>query len=76
LSSSATITGTVHDVLEELDEFGKQTGGEHYSAMSGTEATTVDAPIGEKSNDDLDAFMDEFEQNTAGEDFRRSPKDL
>lgn len=69
LSSSMTPV-SVDDVLEELDEFGKQTGGEHYRSRS-TEELTKKVANNDGVQDDLDAFMDEFEQNTAGEDFRR-----
>ncbi|GAX23646.1 serine/threonine-protein kinase OSR1/STK39 [Fistulifera solaris] len=68
LSSSMTPV-SVDDVLEELDEFGKQTGGEHYRSKSAEELAKNSGV--DNVQDDLDAFMDEFEQNTAGEDFRR-----
>jgi serine/threonine-protein kinase OSR1/STK39 len=67
LSSTAT-SATVDEVMAELDEFEKQTGGENYAGRSGV---NNNATIDEEEGDDLDAFMDEFEQNTAGEDFRR-----
>lgn len=71
LSSSAK-AATVDDVMEQLDEFGKETGGENYDATT----KGASAPKAETTTDvdDLDAFMDEFEQNTAGEDFRH-PRD-
>ena len=65
LSSSAT-SATVDDVMAELDEFGKRTGGEHYDR---TRAPSNDE---DDANDDISKFMDEFEMNTAGEDFGRS----
>lgn len=58
---SSSANGTVDEVMEELDAFGKETGGEHYERT---------AEEGEQ-NDGLDDFMDEFEQTTGGEDFRR-----
>lgn len=62
-SSATTAAATVDDVMAELDEFGKQTGGEHYDHRS--RSATED-----EANDDISKFMDEFELNTAGEDFR------
>lgn len=70
--SSSMAPVSVDDVLEELDEFGKQTGGEHYRSRSTEDlAKNVGDDHDDDVQDDLDAFMDEFEQNTAGEDFRR-----
>lgn len=94
------LDGEYDDVLAELDEFERQTGGEHYDRqrqlqqqeeeisppMLDTisvpyESATVDASngssarsdtAGNATGDDLDQFMDEFEQNTGGEDFRRT----
>lgn len=60
LSSSAK-AASVDEVLQELDEFGKLTGGENYVRT-----------VKESDSDDLDEFMDEFEKKTAGEDFRRA----
>lgn len=85
------------DVMAELDEFERQTGGEHYepdprrrkvhydqnvvpSDMHNDNNNNnnnidhaPDVPNDDSQNtDDLDQFMDEFEQNTAGEDFRRN----
>jgi serine/threonine-protein kinase OSR1/STK39 len=57
----------VDDVMAELDEFGKQTGGENYERQQQQQQQQQ----AEHQEDDLDAFMDEFEQNTAGENFRR-----
>jgi serine/threonine-protein kinase OSR1/STK39 len=68
LSSTAT-AATVDEVMAELDEFEKQTGGENYAGRSVENVTHANSR--EEGNDDLDAFMDEFEQKTAGEDFRR-----
>jgi serine/threonine-protein kinase OSR1/STK39 len=84
LSSSAAATDTVDDVMAELDEFGKLTGGEHYDRESSRSTDQlVNADSGEShdekgagndvdvdDDDGLDDFMDEFELNTAGEDFR------
>lgn len=74
---------TIDDVLSELDEFGKLTGGEHYdktvgrcNVSSSTAAATAPRDTNPTpTNDtatDLEDFMDEFEMNTAGEDFRRT----
>lgn len=62
LSPSSATGDDAVDVLAELDEFEKQTGGENYSREQN-----------DASGDDLDDFMDEFEQTTAGEDYRRHP---
>lgn len=67
LASSTTSNATVDDVLEELDQFGLQTGGEHYQGSS-------NATSHHKEPDDLNAFMDEFEMSTQGENFSRSTK--
>ena len=100
------LDGEYDDVLAELDEFERQTGGEHYDRerqqlqqqqqkeeISPVCITTVplestsdnnnndETPndnsngtnmVGITTEDDLDQFMDEFEQNTGGEDFRRT----
>jgi serine/threonine protein kinase len=65
--SSFARSATVEDVMAELDDFGKQTGGEHYARA--TESNEDD-----DGEDDLNKFMDEFEQNTAGEHFRHPSK--
>jgi serine/threonine protein kinase len=82
------------DILAELDEFERQTGGENYDRNTIVQqqhpdgrsqqpdsanspdfvATTLVAEESETNvgfEDDLDHFMDEFEKNTGGEDFRR-----
>lgn len=64
LSSSAKDV-EVDDVMQQLDEFGMETGGEHYDRTVKTKKAIT------KDEDDLDQFMDEFELNTAGEDFQR-----
>jgi serine/threonine-protein kinase OSR1/STK39 len=73
ISSSARSPSTVDDVLDEMDQFGMETGGEHYSrnqvqvparARAETASSHHDEP------DDLNAFMDEFELKTQGENFR------
>jgi serine/threonine-protein kinase OSR1/STK39 len=85
LASSTNGNSTVDDVMEELDQFGLQTGGEHYSREQNQgkqqeqqqipDNTAANAEKGkENSDDDLDAFMDNFELNTQGENFRHSPK--
>jgi serine/threonine-protein kinase OSR1/STK39 len=135
LSSSATAeASTLDDVMNEMDAFGMQTGGEHYDRLSsrstdqlpvlednnsstrpsessvtnescvtnttdeadnrnnvsngsGNNNSEADADNNESNggneaddnrkadddddDDDLNDFMDEFELNTAGEDFRR-----
>ncbi len=88
LSSSATNLATVDDVLDEIDQFGLQTGGEHYGRGDGLQqqrqstATVVTSHANQTcvnqeqlddEGDDLNAFMDEFEMNTQGENFRRPP---
>ena len=87
LSSSAPNLASVDDVLDEIDQFGLQTGGEHYGRGDGPQqqqqsATPVVAasPAAiqqqqlDEEGDDLNAFMDEFEMNTQGENFRRPSK--
>ena len=103
------LDGEFDDVLAELDEFERQTGGEHYDRQRQQqqqreeeeeeeippviEENTTALPleranvnsdetrngnrdgtnmVGSATADDLDQFMDEFEQNTGGEDFRRT----
>lgn len=84
LASSTTTNATVDDVMAELDQFGQQTGGEHYKGASGPAgaAATSSSHSGSsgRSNhkeepDDLSAFMDEFEMNTQGENFQRDAKE-
>ncbi|KAG7353575.1 Ser/Thr protein kinase [Nitzschia inconspicua] len=84
LSSSAR-AASVDDVLDEIDQFGIQTGGEHYSRDQQQQTQQLDEPLDsqktqrtghyqqqhEEDGDDLNAFMDEFELNTQGENFRR-----
>jgi serine/threonine-protein kinase OSR1/STK39 len=74
----------VDDMMAELDEFEKETGGEHYdrTLRQGRSHMAVQPPQPQvappppppkEEKDDLDEFMDEFELNhAAGEDFRRS----
>jgi serine/threonine-protein kinase OSR1/STK39 len=84
LSSSATNIASVDDVLDEIDQFGLQTGGEHYSRREGSQQHRQnETPVvanethsttnqdDDEEGDDLNAFMDEFEMNTQGENFRR-----
>ena len=81
LSSSATNAATVDDVLDEIDQFGLQTGGEHYGRedapqhrrqnSTSTPITQTTQQDDDDDDDDLNAFMDEFEMNTQGESFRR-----
>jgi serine/threonine-protein kinase OSR1/STK39 len=75
VSSSARSPATVDDVLDEIDQFGIQTGGEHYNRGQVQVPTEAPAEIDNNDNDgdepdDLNAFMDEFELNTQGENFR------
>jgi hypothetical protein len=74
---------TIDDVLSELDEFGKLTGGEQYDKTVGrcnvSSSTAAASAPGDSdptpthdTATDLEDFMDEFEMNTAGEDFRRT----
>jgi hypothetical protein len=82
--SAAEEDDTIDDVLSELDEFGKLTGGEHYDKTVGrcnvSSSTAAAAAASRETNPtptndtatDLEDFMDEFEMNTAGEDFRRT----
>ena len=96
LASTKNNASSVDDVMNEIDQFGLQTGGEHYArdAAAAKEAASGAAPtpgIGheeeekmnineecnvkegatEEEEDDLDAFMDDFEMNTGGENFKR-----
>lgn len=84
LSSSATNMASVDDVLDEIDQFGLRTGGEHYSRSDSPQQHLQNAtPVVtrqtntmanqelDQEKDDLNAFMDEFEMNTQGENFRR-----
>ena len=100
LSSSATTNNynaasSVDDVIDEIDQFGIQTGGEYYnrgddlqqqqqpSEIAATAEAETQSIIAqqqqqqqqeeeeEEEGDDLKAFMDEFELNTQGENFRR-----
>ena len=87
--SSSLASATVDDVMDEIDQFGMQTGGEHYNRDSqqaqpeSQEGVPLESqktqrvqhhhqqPNQEEEGDDLNAFMDEFEMNTQGENFRR-----
>ena len=86
LSSSATNSASVDDVLDEMDQFGLQTGGEHYSRGETSQQhrqtpaprqnrSTAIRQLEDEEGDDLNAFMDEFEMNTQGENFRRPSKE-
>lgn len=82
LASSTNEEATLDDVMQELDQFGMQTGGEHYDTSRGpgqapaaAESAAVPSSASreeEEEPDELSAFMDEFELNTQGENFRRS----
>lgn len=84
LSSSAR-AASVDDILDEIDQFGMQTGGEHYNRdqqqlqteqgeelpdSQKTQRIQNHRQEQEEEGDDLNAFMDEFELNTQGENFR------
>jgi serine/threonine-protein kinase OSR1/STK39 len=69
LASSTTTNATVDDVMEEFHQFGLQTGGEHYTREQQQQGQPT--AIQKEEPDDLNAFMDEFELNTQGENFRR-----
>jgi serine/threonine-protein kinase OSR1/STK39 len=69
LATSTNSTTNMEDVMEELDEFGRQTGGEHYVARMEQQQQREQ----QEQNDDIDQFLNEFEKTTAGEDFRRPP---
>jgi serine/threonine-protein kinase OSR1/STK39 len=84
LASSTKEESTLDDVMQELDQFGMQTGGENYDTSRGpgqapAAVESAAAPLAavtsgeeEEEPDELSAFMDEFELNTQGENFRRS----
>jgi serine/threonine-protein kinase OSR1/STK39 len=69
LASPSATQQTVDDVLDEIDQFGLETGGEHYNRQSQNLQPSA-TPEEEEESDDLNAFMDEFELNTQGENFR------
>jgi serine/threonine protein kinase len=80
--SSTAMASTVDDVMELLDEFGKQTGGENYTREDDVNPSELSAVIEameevelkdstDSQSDDLEVFMTAFEQSTAGENFRR-----
>lgn len=77
LASSTSNNATVDDVMAELDQFGEQTGGEHYkgAGAGAPKSLAPSANVGSGNNneepDELSAFMDEFEMNTQGENFTR-----
>lgn len=81
LASATTSNATVDDVMEELDQFGLQTGGEHYTReqqlakqqeqeQQNANTVVTGKTGGGVEHDDLNAFMDDFELNTQGENFR------
>ena len=82
-SSTSTELASVDNVFDEFDQFGLQTGGEHYSRGGSNSGSTdpvetaagstppASKPTSTDEADDLSAFMDEFELNTQGENFRR-----
>jgi serine/threonine-protein kinase OSR1/STK39 len=76
LASTQTTHASIDDVIEELDQFGLQTGGENYIKVGRTTPPTSSPTSGnaEDEPDDLNAFMDEFELNTQGENFQRTTK--
>ena len=80
LASSTNHLATVDDVMEELDQFGLQTGGENYNREEQKQKEKKEQEEEdfkeeeEEDPDDLNAFMDEFELNTQGENFRHPSK--
>lgn len=77
LAPSQKYSTTVDDIMEELDQFGQETGGEHYSKIAGRTtppSTGPNSQTAEEEPDDLNAFMDEFELNTQGENFQRDTR--
>jgi serine/threonine-protein kinase OSR1/STK39 len=86
-ASPSTANASVDDVMNEIDQFGLQTGGEHYArasaageteeeeeeeeALNINEECNVREGAEEEDDDDLDKFMDDFEQKTGGENFKR-----
>mmetsp|Transcript_43320 Transcript_43320/g.104702 ORF Transcript_43320/g.104702 Transcript_43320/m.104702 type:complete len:461 (-) Transcript_43320:222-1604(-) len=85
LASSTTSNATVDDVMNDLDQFGLQTGGENYSRnkkegggeeqKQQQESSTAHVPDDSKedADDGLDDFFSNFEQSTGGENFRPPP---
>lgn len=70
VQASTQTASTVDDVIDELDNFGKQTGGENYSRFEGQEVSQNQKEQ-DQLNADLEDFMDEFEMQTGGENFRK-----
>jgi serine/threonine-protein kinase OSR1/STK39 len=90
--SSSAKSASVDDILDEIDKFGLQTGGEHYNReqqqQQQQQTEQVEEPLDsqktqrshhyhyhnhpgeDEEGDDLNAFMDEFELKTQGENFR------
>ncbi|KAL3944422.1 MAG: hypothetical protein SGBAC_001500 [Bacillariaceae sp.] len=79
--ASATSNATVDDVMNDLDQFGLQTGGENYTRKQKEEqeqrqkeADAAQAAASkEEADDGLDDFFSNFEQNTGGENYRPPP---
>lgn len=69
LASSTKDAKSVDDVFDELDAFGKQTGGENYARDDTVKAAHTPYKK-EEDPDDLEDFMNEFEKTTGGENFR------
>ena len=69
--SSQMKSAEVDDVMDEIENFGQETGGEHYNKQKEEESKDDDDNNNNKSGDDLEDFMDDFEKTTGGEDFRR-----
>ena len=76
LASSTTNNATVDDVLDDLEQFGLQSGGENYTRreQDQSEQPTIGAGTAQAarhdSDDGLDDFFSNFEQSTGGENFR------
>ena len=83
LSSTALKSGdsmSVDDVFDQLDEFGKETGGEHYQKQDQQQQPSDQLTQKRSSNsqdhhgdddDDMDDFLNNLEQTLPGEDFQR-----
>ncbi|CAJ1954432.1 unnamed protein product [Cylindrotheca closterium] len=74
--ASATNNATLDDVMNDLDQFGLQTGGENYTRKQKEEEEQnqqqqqQQQSSGGQGDDELDDFFSNFEQSTGGENFR------
>ena len=74
ITSTQTQPTTVDEVIDELDQISKLTGGENYRKPNESAAATTPAPAppaAKEDDDGLDDFYEEFEKSTGGEHFRR-----